>query len=95
MVVTIDCRDTINCKVTIVLCNRAQVIIGFDKITPAKICIFHPGTDSIRTYLFSLSILFFNHSYLFKSTKQLCGVHSTVHGQNLESVTSQLGQKVD
>ena len=23
MVVTIDCRDTINCKVTIVLCNRA------------------------------------------------------------------------
>ena len=22
-VVTIDCRDTINCKVTIVLCNRA------------------------------------------------------------------------
>ena len=25
MVVTIDCRDTINCKVTIVLCNRAQV----------------------------------------------------------------------
>ena len=26
MVVTIVCRDTINCKVTIVLCNRAQVI---------------------------------------------------------------------
>ena len=26
MVVTIDCRDTINCKVTIVLCNGAQVI---------------------------------------------------------------------
>ena len=24
MIVTIDCRDTINCKVTIVLCNRAQ-----------------------------------------------------------------------
>ena len=24
-VVTIDCRDTINCKVTIVLCNRAQM----------------------------------------------------------------------
>ena len=24
MVVTIDCRDTINCKVTIVLCNMAQ-----------------------------------------------------------------------
>ena len=26
MVVTIDCRDTINCKVTIVLCNGAQEI---------------------------------------------------------------------
>ena len=25
MVVTIDCRDTINCRVTIVLCNRALV----------------------------------------------------------------------
>ena len=25
MVVTIDCRDTINCKVAIVLCNGAQV----------------------------------------------------------------------
>ena len=25
MVVTIDCRDTVNCKVTIVLCNRALV----------------------------------------------------------------------
>ena len=26
MVVTIDCKDTINCKVTmIVLCNRAQI----------------------------------------------------------------------
>ena len=24
MVVTIDCRDTINCKVIIVLCNGAQ-----------------------------------------------------------------------
>ena len=23
MVVTVDCRDIINCKVTIVLCNRA------------------------------------------------------------------------
>ena len=26
MVVTIDCRDTINCKVTLVLCNRALVM---------------------------------------------------------------------
>ena len=25
MVVTIDCRDTINCKVTIVLCNGAHI----------------------------------------------------------------------
>ena len=25
MIVTIDCRDIINCKVTIVLCNGAQV----------------------------------------------------------------------
>ena len=25
MVVTIVCRDTINCKVTIVLCNRALI----------------------------------------------------------------------
>ena len=28
MVVTIVCRDTINCKVTIVLCNGAQVLNG-------------------------------------------------------------------
>ena len=28
MVVTIDCRDTINCKVTIVLCNGAQLIFA-------------------------------------------------------------------
>ena len=33
MVVTIDCRDTINCKVTkIVLCNRAQVfLLSYEK----------------------------------------------------------------
>ena len=27
MVVTIDCRDTINCKFTIVLCNRAHGLL--------------------------------------------------------------------
>ena len=29
MVVTIDCRDTINCKVTIVLCNGALEFFYF------------------------------------------------------------------
>ena len=29
MVVTIDCRDTINCKVTIVLCNGALSLMYF------------------------------------------------------------------
>ena len=36
MVVTIDCRDTINFKVTIVLCNRADLL--FCKIQH-RVCI--------------------------------------------------------
>ena len=34
MVVTIDCRDTINCKVTIVLCNSALFSTNNDKNVP-------------------------------------------------------------
>ena len=30
MIVTIDCRDIMNCKVTIVLCNGAQISINSD-----------------------------------------------------------------
>ena len=37
MVVTIDCRDTIHCTVTIVLCNRAQVYDPWDYSPPGPL----------------------------------------------------------
>ena len=42
MVVTIDCRDTINCKVTIVLCNRALDMFIIIVITFYGESIFKP-----------------------------------------------------
>ena len=78
MVVTIDCRDTITCKVTIVLCNRAHLWFGFrSRLLPPYLLVHltnHTVLCCLAMYIFACHHLTLSDLFICISCT-VCVIH--------------------